>query len=102
VPREDRIVSDDSPSIDVPLSIADLALLCEALDSYEYWQLGDCLPRNNGFVFVPGDAVGNDRYWTGVEPSVDQAQAIDLVLECRALARRLSELAQMARSRPSQ
>lgn len=65
----------------------ELTLLVEALDSFEYWQLGDVLPRNDGMVWIPGDAVGPvDRYWDGREPTVKQAEAIDAVRECRRLA----------------
>ena len=31
----------------------EIHLLLEGLDAYEYWQLGDVLPRNNGMVFLP-------------------------------------------------
>lgn len=94
--------TDDDIHLEVSLSISDLVLMREALDSHEYWQLGECLPRNNGLVFIPGDALDHDRYWSGVEPTDEQAAAMGLVLECRALAERLSDLAQIARSRPSQ
>jgi hypothetical protein len=32
--------------ITMRLTQSDLALLVESLDSHEYWQLGDVLPRN--------------------------------------------------------
>jgi hypothetical protein len=74
----------------VPLSLDDLALLLEALDSHEYWQIGDVLPRNNGMVWIPGDCVGSvDRYWGDDEPTEEQAHAIDAVRKCRELAERL-------------
>jgi hypothetical protein len=34
----------------VPLTLAEIGLIISALDSHEYWQLGDVLPRNNGAV----------------------------------------------------
>lgn len=66
-------------------------MLIEALDAYEYWQLGDSLPRNNGEVFIPGDLPSDeDRYW-GPEPEVGDAaaEAIEQVRACRELADRL-------------
>lgn len=72
------------------LASEDLALLLEALDSLEYWQLGDVLPRNDGMVWIPGDSVGPvDRYWEDEEPTSDQVHAIEAVRECRRLAERL-------------
>ena len=85
--------ADDDVHFEVSLSISDLVLMREALDSHEYWQLRAGLPRNCGLVFIPGDALGDDRYWSGVEPTEEQATAIDLVLECRALTERLADLA---------
>lgn len=34
----------------IEVSIGELALLLEALDSHEYWQLSDPANRNSGFV----------------------------------------------------
>ncbi len=66
-------------------------MICDALDSHEYWQLGDELPRNDGCVFIPGDVLGDDdRYWNGREPSADELIAIDEVKLCRAIAERLA------------
>ncbi len=77
----------------IQLTQTEVRWLCEALDSHEYWQLGDQLPRNNGHVFIPGDFVGDeDPYWEGRLPTADEQQAIDEVNACRALAGRLSEL----------
>lgn len=74
----------------VALSLGDLALLLDALDSHEYWQIGDVLPRNDGVVWIPGDTVGpSDRYWHGEEPTDEQAEAIEQVLRCRHLAERI-------------
>ena len=47
----------------ITLTQSELYLLIEGLDAYEYWQLGDVLPRNNGAVFLPDDDFG-DRYWS--------------------------------------
>lgn len=73
------------------LSTVDVYLLIEGLDAYEYWQLGDVLPRNNGAVWIPGDLDPDfDHYWGG-EPhvSAEQAGAIKGVRDCRDLAVRL-------------
>jgi hypothetical protein len=74
------------------LSISDVLLLIEGLDAYEYWQLGDVLPRNNGAVFIPGDLDPEfDHYWgPEPQPSAAQAEAIDQVRTCRALSKRLT------------
>lgn len=66
-------------------------MLIDALDAYEYWQLADNLPRNNGDVFIPGDLPPDeDRYW-GEDPEVTdtESEAIEQVRGCRALADRL-------------
>ena len=74
----------------VHLSLSELALLLDALDSHEYWQIGDVLPRNDGMVWIPGDCVGAfDRYWQDEEPTDDQMDAIEEVRRCRELAERL-------------
>lgn len=66
------------------------ALLLDALDSHEYWQIGDVLPRNDGMAWIPGDCVGAfDRYWQDEEPTDDQMDAIEEVRRCRELAERL-------------
>lgn len=74
----------------ISLSAGDVWRLAEALDSHEYWQLGDVLPRNNGEVWIPGDLPsGHDRYWDGVAITAEQREAIDEVRACRALRKRL-------------
>jgi hypothetical protein len=79
--------------VSVELSREELALLCDALDSHEYWQLGDDLPRSDGFVFLPGDAVGqDDRYWSRREPSDDERIAIESITRCRVLVDRIAAL----------
>jgi hypothetical protein len=78
-------------TLDLHLTAAEVSMLIEALDAYEYWQLGDSLPRNNGEVFVPGDLPpAEDRYW-GPEPEVGdaEAEAIEQVRACRELADQL-------------
>ena len=79
------------PQIAVQLTEMEIRILIEALDAYEYWQLGDTLPRNNGIVFIPGDLPPDeDRYW-GADPKIaaDDAENIEGIRRCRALAERL-------------
>ncbi|MBA2282868.1 MAG: hypothetical protein H0W25_16800 [Acidimicrobiia bacterium] len=79
-----------SGEVQVSLSGADICTLVDALDSHEYWQLADLLPRDNGEVWIPGDLpAGDDRYWDGLEPTREQQEAIDEVRACRALRERL-------------
>lgn len=74
----------------VHLSLDELGLLLDALDSHEYWQVGDVLPRNDGMVWIPGDCVGSfDRHWRDEEPTDEQMDAIEEVRRCRELAERL-------------
>jgi hypothetical protein len=75
----------------ISLSLREVALLTEALDAYEYWQLGDALPRNNGAVWIPGDLLGSqDPYWDDHgDLSATEIEAIVAVRECRELAERL-------------
>jgi len=83
-------------TVNVSLSGDEVTRLVEALDAYEYWQLGDVLPRNNGAVFIPGDlAHGFDRYWDGERISGEQRDAIEEVGACRALAGRLEAAGQV-------
>ena len=77
-----------TPQAVVRLSRSDLALLIESLDSHEYWQLGDVMPRDNGFVFLPGD-MQPDRFWEHDKPSAEQRTAIDEIGRCRRLADQL-------------
>ena len=71
------------------LSIDDLHTLIEALDCYEYWELGQWLPRNNGAVHLPGDFLGgSDPYWP--EPAtIEESEAIEAVRASRALVARI-------------
>ena len=82
---------DPLDEITVTVTQSELYLLVEGLDAYEYWQLGDVLPRNNGEVFLPDDPSG-DRYWApDEEPTEAQQEAIDGVRQCRKLMARLDE-----------
>jgi hypothetical protein len=83
-----RMVSDD---ITAHLTRSDVALLVESLDSHEYWQLGDVLPRKDGLVFIPGD-MEPDVLWEDDEPTEEQRAAIEEVLQCRRLADRFRVL----------
>ena len=80
---------DPTDETTITLTASELYLLIEGLDAYEYWQLGDVLPRNNGAVFIPDEPYG-DRYWgPDEEPTEEQSEAIDGVRRCRALIARL-------------
>jgi hypothetical protein len=77
-------------AIQIQVTKHELMLLCDALDSHEYWQLGHCLPRNEGAVFVPGDFMGDrDRYWEGRALTKDERSAIRSIRGVRALLERL-------------
>jgi hypothetical protein len=65
-------------TIDVSLSEDDLALLLDALDSHEYWQLTEPGKRNDGYSQVED----------GVDPEVDA---------CRALQERLYQVVRAIR-----
>jgi len=80
--------------LNITLSAENLAMIVEALDCYEYWELGQELPRNNGAVLLPGDSLGaTDPYWT--TPPIDtESEAIDSVRASRMLAERLQALIQ--------
>ncbi len=79
----------------ISLSASDLARLVEALDAYEYWQLGHEFPRNEGLVFIPGDYLGpgDDRYWRDRTPTAVQRETIQQVIACRQLSERLRRAA---------
>jgi hypothetical protein len=76
--------------VTVTLTAAEIATLVDALDTYEYWELGQNLPRNDGAVFLPGDSFDpSDPYWpTG--PNAEESEAIEAIRRARALADRLS------------
>jgi hypothetical protein len=93
--RLERLAGMASGDVRIRLTSAAVEMLIEALDALEYWQFGDVLPRNNGFVFIPGDvSPESDHYW-GPEPqmSEEQAEAIEQVRRCRDLAARLQNAA---------
>ena len=71
----------------VRLRRSELALLVESLDSHEYWQRGEVLPRKDGQVFIPGD-MDPDLLWEDEEPTEEQRAAIDDLVRCRELADR--------------
>lgn len=56
---------------------AELQTLKDALDSHEYWQLSDPIDRNSGFVTLDDD-----------DPRLSEEMS-----ECRALLRKLEQLA---------
>lgn len=87
---------DPLDEITITVTRRELHLLIEGLDAYEYWQLGDVLPRNNGGVFLPGEPYG-DRYWApDEEPTEAQKEAIEGVRRCRELMARLEETRRVA------
>jgi hypothetical protein len=88
LPQLENIVYVADDEITVRITRSDIGLLIESLDSHEYWQIGDVLPRKNGEVFVPGD-MEPDVIWEDDEPTAEQRDAIDEVLRCRELADRL-------------
>ena len=84
----------------IEVTEAELSVLMEALDALEYWQLGDGLPRHDGMVWIPGDSVGDDRFWDR-PPTPEESERIESVRSCRLLASRLSGAGSSASSRPS-
>jgi hypothetical protein len=81
--------------VTVTLTENEVMLLLEALDCYEYWELGQNLPRNDGAVFLPGDSVDpSDPYWPA-EPTEEEADAIAAVRRSRALADLLDRRARL-------
>ncbi len=72
------------------LNVEDVERLISALDSHEYWQLGDCLPRKDGYVFLPGD-MEPDTIREDHEPDADQRDAITEIERCRSFAGSLLE-----------
>lgn len=78
-----------SESVTITLNAEDRGRLVEALDAYEYWQLGHELPRNDGLVFLPDDE-GAARFWSSDEWSSEaHAEVIEGIKQCRQLAERL-------------
>jgi hypothetical protein len=69
------------------LSDDEIALVIDALDSHEYWQLSDPTWRHSGAVILPSD--DPDRWADRPEPSLDERAAIAEIERCRVLAERL-------------
>lgn len=76
----------------IDVTDAELLVLMEALNALEYWQLGDGLPRHDGMVWIPGDALGHERFWSR-RPTLEEQEDIEAVRRCRDLAERLSQAA---------
>jgi hypothetical protein len=66
-------------SIVVELSEAEVALLVDALDSHEYWQLSESHERNDGYSTIEN----------GESAEVDAVRALTSKLGSRRLTRRL-------------
>jgi hypothetical protein len=90
----ERLSAVASRTYSIELTSEELWLLVDGLEAYEYWELGDRLPRNNGEVWIPGDLKPeHDRYWgPEPEPTENQREAIEQVKRCRDLAHRLRQL----------
>jgi hypothetical protein len=85
-------------AVKITLSAEEISENLEALDSYECWELGQDLPRNDGAVLIPGDYLGaDDPYWS-TEPTDDEAVAIEAVRASRRLAPRLQHLLSTGRT----
>jgi len=74
----------------VALTDDDIALLVEALDSHEYWQLSDPTWRHSGAVILPSD--DPDRWADRPEPFPDERAAIAEIERCRSLADRIRRI----------
>jgi hypothetical protein len=70
-----------------PLNEDDIALIVEALDSHEYWQLSDLSWRHSGAVILPSD--DPLRWADRPDPTPDEREAIHEIERCRSLADRL-------------
>jgi hypothetical protein len=77
--------------MDINLSLGDddIAMLIDALDCYEYSELGRDLPRNNGVVFLPGDYVGDQNPYWSAELTETEMESIAEIRRSRGLAQRL-------------
>lgn len=62
----------------IELTDDEVALLCEALDSHQYWQLSDTHYRSSGYVLQPGS---------------DDPEARTAIAACDALAAKLGRVA---------
>jgi hypothetical protein len=65
----------------------EIALLIDALDSHEYWQLSDPTWRHSGAVILPSD--DPDRWADRPEPTPDERAAIAEIERFRSLADRV-------------
>ena len=76
---------------DVPLASEDISLILDALDSHEYWQLGEPTWRHSGAVILPSDdeSLWGDR----PDPTGEERDTISEIERCRALADRLRSFA---------
>ena len=73
-------------TVTLTLSTADVELICSALETHEYWELGYQLPRHDGAVFLPGDSIQpHDPFWPA-RPTEEEVVAIEAVRRARALA----------------
>jgi hypothetical protein len=73
-------------TVTLTLSTADVELICSALETHEYWDLGYQLPRHDGAVFLPGDSIEpQDPFWPA-SPTEEEVVAIESVRRSRALA----------------
>jgi len=62
------------------LSLDDHALLLDAIDSHEYWQIGAAQRRKDGMVWIPGGCVDPiDPYWQLREPTAVEAETIQAI-----------------------
>jgi len=75
----------------VLLTNAEISLICEALDSHEYWQLSDSTWRQSGAVILPADDLS--RWADRPAPNEEEREAISEIESCRALADRLRSVA---------
>lgn len=77
----------DTRTVTIELTASEVAMLIEALDSHEYWQLSDPTWRNSGYVILPGEDVPLPS--GGESPDADQRQAVAAIVEARRLQERL-------------
>lgn len=79
-----------SPSrLTVPLTGEDIALIVDARDGQEYWQLSDRTWRKIGAVIPPSD--GALRWAERPVPTGDERETMAGIERCRALADRLRQ-----------
>lgn len=76
-------------AININLAEGDVTLIPEALDCYEYWELGQQLPRNNGSAWLTGDYLSADNPYWPMEPAETEFDAIEAIRANRRFADRL-------------